>query len=137
MAFVDEGAAQPTGGAFSWPLGAGEAVTAYGGGGGGLMNAFDMSDGKIVNCGLAFGRRWIECEDVALPALGSEPSGAIYAEISHGGGSVTLTVKHGARLPDNSLDVTHRLLYKASSGSGGSGRSWIDCRAAPAVSALD
>lgn len=136
MAMVEQGANALAGsGFFNCMLGGGDAVTGGGGCGGGNPAAFDLEDGKVVRCGLLFGRTWLKCEDTALGALadGRDPSGAIYASVSHRPGqSPELTVRHGSSLPENGLDVTNRLLYEATSDG-----LWADYRNAATIVAMD
>lgn len=136
---VDEGNAQLSAvGFFNGMLGGGDAVGVGGGGGGGAPGAFDIEGDKVVRCGLSFGRKWLTCSDTALAALaaGRAPSGAIYASVAHDGSATpSLSVKHAAELPENGLDVTNRLLYRAEGPEGG--KYWADYRAAVTVVALD
>ena len=125
-------------GFFNPMLGGDGAVTVGGGGGGGGMPAaFDIEDDKIVRCALVFGRELLTCDDTTVAELIDSPVGVIYATISHGSGNMTLSVAYSEndRPPDNGLDVTHRLLYKAEGGVGA--KYWADCRGMPVVAALD
>ena len=122
-------------GFFNPMIGAGKAVEVGGGGGGGDMSScFNISGQKIVHCGLAFGRKWLTCNDTQLDVLaeGVEPSGVIYAKIAHATTSVTLSVAHDSQeLPQNKLDESYRALYYARGGS------WIDVRYMPTVLAMN
>lgn len=118
-------------------LGGGDSVT-FGGGGGGGSGAFDIEGGKVVRCGLMFGRRWLECEDKELRVLrgGQAPAGAIYATVSHSGAEEPkLSVNAGRELPENSLDASHRLLYRAR--GAGADASWDDFRNAVTIMSMD
>lgn len=137
MATFEEGCNGSAVTAFSPSLGGGDAVTVNGGGGGqASREPFDIEDGKIVRCGLYFGRKWLQCQDTALQALDGEsaPEGVIYATVSHGGGGQpTLSVHWGRSLPDNGVDASHRGLYAAF----GYADQWTDIRRAATIVALD
>lgn len=133
--FIDEGASQPSAaGYFNFMLGGDSQAVTVGGGGSGSQGLFDIEDGKVVRCGLLFGREWLTCDDTGLPGLsaGAEPSGCIYATVSHRDGQpLALSVAQGGQVPDNTLDATHKPLYRAA------GRAWTDLRQAPVVLAMD
>lgn len=101
------------------------------GGGGGIARAFDISDGKVVNCALVFGRALVSCDDTSLGILGENQtlSGMIYAKVKHEGDGLELSVHHteSDTLPEDGLDASYRLLYKAISGS------WVDFRYVPTL----
>lgn len=100
-------------------------------GGGSLARAFDMSGGKIVNCALVFGRALVYCNDTTLGILDENqtPYGMIYAKVAHESSSLELSVHHteSDTLPEDGLDASYRLLYKAISGS------WVDFRYVPTL----
>lgn len=102
-----------------------------GGGDGSIARAFDMSDGKVINCALVFGRALVSCDDTSLGVLGENqtPSGMIYAKVKHESSSLELSVHHteSDTLPEDGLDASYRLLYKASNGS------WVDFRYVPTL----
>lgn len=145
--FVTEGASTPAPSGFYLPLvGAGDAVSVGGGGSGGTAGAFEMEFGKIVRCGLMFGRRWLSCADAELPVLArGDTAGAIYASVYHPADDIPrLTVRHSAdgSLPASTLDVTNRLLYRAetypgSVAEGAARRYWADYRSAITMFAMD
>lgn len=117
--------------------GGGSAVGAFGGGSSSEF-AFDIEGENVVRCGLLFGRRWVECGDTKLDCLAPdrEPQGSIYATVTHSTyGEPELKVEYGPELPENGLDVSHRLLYRAI-GQAGS-RSWADFRSAVTITAMD
>jgi hypothetical protein len=92
--FVDEGASTPIGGAFSWPLGAGDAVQVFGGGGRTGAGVFEIAGNKVVHCVLYFGRRWVHCADTDLNL--ERFSGWVYAKVDHsqsGGAELTVGTK--------------------------------------------
>lgn len=102
-----------------------------GGGDGSIARTFDISDGKVINCALVFGRALVSCDDTSLGILGENqtPSGMIYAKVKHESGSLELSVHHteSDTLPEDGLDASFRLLYKAISGS------WVDFRYVPTL----
>ena len=144
----DEGNAQISAvGFFNPMLGGGDAVSAFGGGAGGMGGCFDISNGKIINCVLLFGRQQLSCPDTTLPILAesSTPTGIIYAEVTHSklktsgsdSSSTALSVKHDQTgvLPVTTLEKTYRALYYA---SGQVDRQvWIDVRFEPALFAMN
>ena len=132
MASVDQvlGAQTAASGFFNPMIGGLGGAVSVGGGGAASPAAFDIEGGKVVRCGLAFGRQWLTCNDTAVSGL-DEPDGVIYAKVTHGSGDPQLTVEQGDELPENALDVTHRLLYAAAGGT------WADYRSAPAITAMD
>lgn len=124
-------------GTFDPMLGAGFLGSPLGGVSAKAPGAFDIVDIAIVNCALVFGRQTLTCEDTILDALSSPDlfSGVIYAKVSHpSAGTPSLSIGSNSNdLPENTLDATYRLLYKASS----DGHSWIDYRGAPMMFALN
>lgn len=130
-------------GFFNPMLGGGEAVGVSGGGAGGLGGVFDIEDGRIVRCALAFGRKWLRCDDTYIAALeeGKTPEGVIYAEVDHSTTNLKLSVKHeeSGELPDNSLQKSYRALYYACK-SGPIDKptmEWADVRFQPAMFAMN
>lgn len=125
----------PTG-FFNFNMGTGGAVSFQAGSSADKF-AFDIEDGQIVRCGLAFGRKWITCEDKKLAVLkdNMSPAGVIYASVSHPSpGQATLSVSHAGKLPENSLDVSHRALYVAS--GTGENAVWADVRSGITIMAM-
>ena len=102
-------------------------------GGGGAGRAFDIKGDKIVNCALVFGRSLVSCQDAQIGALKSEPSGIIYAQVTHQSSELSLSVKHSSSdaLPENTLEASYRLLYKAIN------KSWVDFRYMPTLFAMN
>jgi len=136
---IPEGASTPAAEGFFIPPigGGGDSVTFMGGGGSG-SGAFDIEGGKVVRCGLMFGRKWLKCEDKELGVLknGNAPAGVIYATVSHGGETAAeLSVNAGTSLPDSTLDASHRLLYAAEGSSGA--KFWADYRSCITVMSMD
>lgn len=143
---LDHGNAQLSAVGFYLPgVGGSGAVSPFFGGGvgGGFAGAFDISEDKVVNCALVFGRETVSCEDTQLDVLGEgqTPSGCIYAKVTHdgsrGGPRISLSVHHtqSDSLPDDELEASYRLLYKAI-GPGGA-RQWVDFRYTPTLFAMN
>lgn len=143
---LDHGNAQLSAvGFFNPGLGQAPAGSFFGGGagGGGMPAAFDISGDKIVNCALVFGRETVSCGDTQLGALGEEatPVGIIYAKVEHDGSSdsdaLSLSVHHtqSDELPDDELEASYRLLYKAL--GSGKDKLWVDFRYAPTLFAMN
>ena len=117
---VEEGQSTPVSGAFSWPLGGDGAAVAMLGGCG-TRGAFEIENGKVVNCCLYFGRRWLYVKDTELPA-GESFSGFIVAKVDHHTqNDPSLSVEaHSGSLgggPGNNTEsVTYRALYHMTNG---------------------
>lgn len=138
---ITEGSSLPSAeGFFIPPLGdTGPAVTVTGGGAGGAGGAFDIVGNSVVRCGLMFGRSWLTCEDFTSAALAAAPKGIIYASVAHAAGrqpKLSVVLDPRPYLPNSTLDVSNRLLYRAEeNGQGGS--SWADYRSAITILAMD
>ena len=125
------GGMQDPQGFYNFGLGGGDAVGAFGGGGG-MAGPFQMEGRDIVNNMLAFGRTTVTCDD-AKNVVPENAAGWIVAQVTHGNSSagLSLAVLHANALPENTLDLTYVPLYKAKDGG------WVDVRWRPVVCGLE